>query len=66
MIGTKETRTTITLENLGDMWNCSRLHKVVLLVSLYLSISHCIRRPWHIWQRSRRDNENRNKESKNC
>ena len=37
MVGMKERRTVIKLRNLGDMWNCSRLHKVVLLALLYLS-----------------------------
>ena len=37
MVGTKERRTAIKLKNLGDIWNCSGLHKVTLLALLYLS-----------------------------
>ena len=37
MIGTKERRTAIKLENLRNMWNCFGLHKVALLELLYLS-----------------------------
>ena len=39
MIGTKERRTAIKLENLRDMWNYSGLHMVILLASLYLSLT---------------------------
>ena len=37
MVGMKKRRTVIKLKNLRDMWNCSGLHKVEILVSLYLS-----------------------------
>ena len=37
MVGTKEKKTAIKLENLEDIWNCSGLHKVILLALLYLS-----------------------------
>ena len=37
MIGTKERRTAIKLENLRNMWNCFGLYKVALLELLYLS-----------------------------
>ena len=37
MIGIKERKTVIGLENLRDIWNCSRLYKIALLALLYLS-----------------------------
>ena len=37
MVGTKERRTVLKLENLGDMWNYSGLYMVALLALLYLS-----------------------------
>ena len=37
MIGIKKRETAMKLENLGDMWNCSRLHMIILLALFYLS-----------------------------